>query len=439
MGVFTLTVAALFALLRATGASAVMSLTPLIHRIDGAGVVGGGGRSGNGAGDAGGGSGVSNTIVDVDFPDPVDWFIEPGIEWLSDQLLTATETATGYVSDLVSGMPAPGEPTNISSWTNPTNGLWPGVWDATFYSLALAGVILIIAGTWAFRHSDARERRSALKQVAVSTIMVLATWVVAPLGLHIGSELGLALAPDGSEFVSSPGNFARFGFGIVLAVVLAALDLTIILIGLLVLGAQYFLAHAVVFFWPVGWALRPFGGYLESIGNFVLYLYAGLITLKVGQSMILRLVFELPWGSNISGFLGFMATLAGIAFALILFPAAMLRQVTVGAAVGLGMPRSYRARRRTRQARERVSGVRDRFSDSGRGSRSSDASRFSSIRGWIGRGSRDSSSSSSTSTSSDEGGGQDSTPSDDGDGQSESNEDREKRRTDYVTGDRAYQ
>ncbi|KOX92718.1 hypothetical protein AMR74_16715 [Halorubrum tropicale] len=333
-------------------------------------------------------------------------------------------------------MPAPGEPTDISSWTEPTNGLWPGVWDATFYSLALAGVILIIVGTWAFRHSDARERRSALKQVTFSTIMVLATWVVAPLGLHIGSELGLALAPAGSEFVATPGNFARFGFGIVLAVVLAAVDLTIILIGLLVLGAQYFLAHAVVFFWPVGWALRPFGGYLESIGNFVLYLYGGLITLQVGQSMILRLVFELPWGSNISGFLGFMATIAGIAFALILFPAAMLRQVTVGAAVGLGMPRGYRARRRTRQARERVSGVRERFRESGRGSRSSDASRFSSIRGWFGRGSRDGSSSSSTA---DDNGDQESTPSDDGGGQSGSSDDREKRRTDYVTGDRAYQ
>jgi len=397
---------------------------------------------GNGNGDGGDGGGDTIVNVDIEWPDPVDWLIEPAVEWFAEELLSAAETATGYVSDLISGMPAPGEPTDVSSWAQPTNGLWPGVWEATQYSLALAAMLLIVAGTWAFHHSDLREQRASLKQVAVSAIMVVGTWVFAPLGLHIGAELSLALAPSGSEFVASPGNFARFGFGIVLAVVLAALDLTIIVIGLLVLGAQYFLAHAVVFFWPVGWALRPFGGYLRSVGDFVLYLYGGIITLKVGQAMILRLVFELPWGSDLSGFIGFLATLAGVAFALILFPAAMLRRVTMGSAVGLGMPRGHRARRRTDQVREQMANVRESFERSGRGSRSSDASRFRSPRGWFGggRGGDESSGSSTASSTSSSSGNssRNSSPSSDG-SDSDDSDDREKRRTDYVLGEHAYQ
>jgi hypothetical protein len=395
-----------------------------------------GGDGGNGGNGGGGGDG-GNTVVDVEWPDPVDWLIEPAFEWTAEQLLSAVETATGYVSTLISGMPAPGEPGDVGSWIQPTNGLWPGVWEATQYSIALAAMLLIVAGTWAFRHSDVHEQRSALKQVVVSTIMVVGTWVIAPLGLHLGAELSLAFAPGGGEFVSTPGNFARFGFGIVLAVVMAALDLAIILIALLVLGAQYFLAHAVVFFWPVGWALRPFGGYLRSVGDFVLYLYGGITTLKVGQSMILRLVFELPWGSDLSGFLGFLATLAGVAFALILFPAAMLRRVTMGSAVGLGMPRGHRARRRTQQMREQVSNVRDRFESSGRGSRSSDASRFRSPRNWFGGGSDsdgDSSSSSTSSSSGSSGGGSSSS-----DGDDDGDDGREKEKTDYILGEHAYQ
>jgi hypothetical protein len=392
-----------------------------------------------GGGDGGGG-GSTIVNVDIEWPNPVDWLIKPGFEWLADQLLSATETAAEYVSDFISGMPAPGSPTDVSSWVQPTNGLWPGVWEATQYSIALAAMLLVVAGTWAFRHSDVHEQRASLKQVVVSTIMVVGTWVFAPLGLHIGAELSLAMAPSGAEFISTPGNFARFGFGIVLAVVMAAVDLGLIVIGLLVLGAQYFLAHAVVFFWPVAWAVRPFGGYLRSVGDFVLYLYGGIITLKVGQAMILRLVFELPWGSDVSGFLGFIATLAGVAFALILFPAAMLRRVTMGSAVGLGMPRGHRARRRTGQMRDQLSNARERFQSSGRGDRSSDASRFRSPRGWFGGG-RGGSDSSSSSTSSSSGSSErDSSPSSDGGEDADGSDgDREKRRTDYVLGDRAYQ
>lgn len=301
-------------------------------------------------------------------------FAEAIINYIVSGLLDGIAFLAGYVTRLIAGMPAPGTSTDISSWSSPNDGLWPGVYDATKFSIALAAIGLVIASSWGFRHGDIYQQREAQRRVAVGFVMVLLTWVVAPLGLHLGAQLSIAVAPSGHEFTASLGNFAKFGFGPVLALILGGVDLVFILLGLLVLGAQYYLAHLIVFLWPLAWALRAFDGYMNSLGTFILYLYGGLITLNVGQAMMLRFIFELPWGrGGVPPFLGFISTVAGLAIALILFPAAMLHRITTASAVGLGVSaQSHSTHRRTQELRDSVGDLRESFRESGRGQRSTD-------------------------------------------------------------------
>jgi hypothetical protein len=148
---------------------------------------------------------------------------------------------------------------------------------------------------------------------------------------------------------------------------------SVVLIGILVLAVQYFLTHVVVFFWPLAWAAWSLGGYPRSLGTLNIYLWGTLIALNVIQSLLLRMLFELPWGSTdaATALMSFAATIAGLLVALVLLPYTLLKQSTVGAAVGLGVSAGADAiADGTSEARERVDDVRERFDDSGRGWRS---------------------------------------------------------------------
>lgn len=321
------------------------------------------GRTGNATGQSGGGLfGLSPAIF---FGGALDWFIK--------QAQQGFVQALDVIPQLVNGMAAPGVATNPATWINPQNGLWPGVYEATQLSIALAVIGLTVAGSAAFRHGDAYVRRQKFRRLGLATVMVLLTYFLAPMGLHVGSVIGRSLAPSGAEFAQDPANLAKFGVGLIIAGVLAFAQTAVVAIGLFVLAAQYFLTHLVVFLWPVGWALRAFDGFLKSLGDFVIYLYGGLIALNVAQAMILRFVFELPWytGSLTGSLMGFLGTTAGLAFALIWLPKSMLVKVTAGSAVGLGVSAGQRATKRgATQTRERLQETVSEYRSSGRGTRS---------------------------------------------------------------------
>jgi len=94
-----------------------------------------------------------------------------------------------------------------------------------------------------------------------------------------------------------------------------------------------------VYLWPLAWACRAHDGFVKSLGETVTYLFGVVVALKLVQALIVRLLFELPlWGEGAGTTLvSMLMTVAGLAFAFIIFPKNMIDHANDAASVSLGM------------------------------------------------------------------------------------------------------
>lgn len=300
-------------------------------------------------------SGISDLPQEIydKLPPIITDTVATGQELLSGILSSAASGFVGLFGDtveLATYVPAPGDPTDPSTWVpvdssgNAKNTLWGDVYDATQINIALAIIMLAFSGALNFRYSNAVRRRQAWKTWGLSFSMVFLTWFIAPFGLHVASTLSDGLAPGASEFldVFSGGftDFAKFGYGLFINAVIVVLFPAIGFIGLLVITVQVFLLLLVIYLWPLGWAAVSFKeGYLHSVGQFVVNLYGGLLVLNVAQGLILRLLLSVDFTqASVQGTLMSLLMIpGGVLFATVLLPYAMLKQITMGAGVDLGM------------------------------------------------------------------------------------------------------
>lgn len=293
-------------------------------------------------------------------PDIVKDPIGTAQSWVSGLLSWAVSgfvSLFGDIVELATYVPAPGNPTDPSTWVpvdgngNAKNTLWGDVYEATKINIALAIIMLAFSGALNFRYSNAVRRRKAWKAWVLCFSMVFLTWFIAPFGLHIASTLSDGLAPGANEFLGSLSKnfsgFGKFGYGLFINLIIVTLFPAIGFIGLLVIAVQVFLLFLVIYLWPIGWAALSFKeGYLHSIGQFIINLYAGLLVLNVGQAMILRLLFKVDFTQvSIQGsIMSLLMIPGGVLFATVLLPYAMVKQITMGAGVNLGMRNlSYQA------------------------------------------------------------------------------------------------
>lgn len=331
-----------------------------------------GGSDGNGTG-TGGSSGpptpapvpnstaANNTTGNggwLGIPNPIDALgntVGWAIGGVIHESMTAINMGVEYIVILFSGVPAPGEADDPSTWYNPDNGLWGSVYETWKYIIGLSIMITMAGIMLTLSRESGRQRQKELIQHGKSLTFQVFTFPLAAMGLHIANAISLGIAPGRQEFLASTGGIARLIGGGLFGIIVAYVATGVILAGMGMLLIQYVLVHATVFLLPLGWALNPYGGTFRSWGVVPLYLYGLLIGTKIVQSAILRWLFSISWTSAEGALLGPLVTFAGLAFALYWFPKQMIQQASQAASVGLGMSAFEQADRDTlSHARERV-------------------------------------------------------------------------------------
>jgi hypothetical protein len=271
------------------------------------------GDGGNGGDNGGGG------IIDI--PDP--WEFTVGIiKGVVESALNGAKALVDAFSDVIFGVPAPGEMTDPATWVAPTGNPWGAVWK--FYwlmaSLALVGIVIQAMLVSSESTSD-RERRKGFVRCAKYAGMIFGGWFVAVAGLHLGDALTTGLAPSGAEFFEGPENITKLGLGIIVGAGLLILQTGTAIIAIGVVLTERVILIATVAFWPIWWMFKARkGGFSGSVAGIGLSAYVGVIGAKILQTGIARLLFMLSWTDSISGgvsailttSIGLLVTFAGI-------------------------------------------------------------------------------------------------------------------------------
>lgn len=266
---------------------------------------------------------------------PSDWVLS--MLWgVAERVFEEIEASVDILASAPVGLPAPGDISSPSTWANPTNGFWPAVYSAMGWTYFL-GIMWQVVQTAMWFGRSPEVRRSQGKRLAISWIMTLGMWIFAPLGLHIFGEAAVEIAPSGEDFMQSPGDFAKFGFGIVLMAILLAVAANVVAIGLIVMFLIYIIAHLTVLFWPLMWPAWASEGQAQSYGAMGIYLHGAVMVIGIIQAIILLMLFNIDFTTSPLGPLGaLVAMTAGLLAALVYIPYSVLKNAHGGAAVLLG-------------------------------------------------------------------------------------------------------
>ncbi|MWG35280.1 hypothetical protein [Halomarina oriensis] len=293
------------------------------------------GPNGTGGSPTGGGIGIG-------IGNPADLFMDILSEFV-EVLLGVGEGTIDLFNTFVFQIPAPGVASQPETWTDPNNGLWGGVYGAMGTTVALGVVMIAGAVGVSFLHGDQRSRRAAWRRCGLASLLLLLGIAVPAIVLHATNAVVSALAPSGSEFFQTPGNVGKLGAGVGLALVLGILQTAAVGGAIVVLMLERMLVYMTVYLWPLAWACYAWDGFVKSLGQTIIYLFGVVVAMKLVQALVVRLLFELPWGESVSTSVAATGmTVAGLGFALILFPKAMLDHANDAASVSLGLNSAHR-------------------------------------------------------------------------------------------------
>lgn len=293
--------------------------------------LGGGGSGGNGGNGSSGGG-----LLGVDIPsfDPVK-----NLKKIFQALLNFPGWVFSQSNEMIFGVPAPGQADKPQTWLSPSNGLWSGLIDYTKVTTGLAVVMMMISGSLAFYHEGTRAQKEAWTRWLIALIMILTTWTLLPLVLHMADALSTNLRPGSQEAFSSLANKGKITAGLVGLVIAAVTQFSVLGVGIFVLIIERFLIYLCFGLWPIAWALRSTRfGFARSIGETVVFMLGVTIVTKIGQALIARLLFSLDWqGISPNTVFLVLAICAGAFFMLIYFPWKMMEHANAAASVSLGM------------------------------------------------------------------------------------------------------
>ncbi|KYH23725.1 hypothetical protein HAPAU_42050 [Halalkalicoccus paucihalophilus] len=330
---------------------------------------GAGGTIGNSDGGDGGIFNVEERVKSL-----IDALVADGIAGLQKIIDTLVEE----LNYLLFSLPAPGEPSDPMSWYLPDNGWWPDI--MRFYGIMASAAFAIFVPSLmlAMIKNDSRETRNRARFVLKAMGMVLAGPLLIGAFLHTFNGVNVALAPSGTEFLSTPQDAAQLSVGATLFLILLKFHAVIILLGLVLQLAQFVLVHVAVGMWPASWGFRALPSpTFEALGEFGVNTIPLLVLLNFGQVAILRLLFEINWGAY--GWGAVIAGLLGTAVVLLLTlvgaPYMLFKQQWQAVGVSIGTKQAKQAGSDAADfASAKFENVRARFDDSARGSGSSDSS-----------------------------------------------------------------
>lgn len=255
-------------------------------------------------------------LVELDLGEALTKMIEYGVDKMLAGIAALIDTFNQYIL----GVPAPGDPTEVSTWMSPGHP-WPAVYGVYGIMSALAIALLTPSFMVATDTVDPQQRRSRLVELGKAAFFILLGVPVVAFCLHFGNELSQVIAPSGYEFISSSSGIGDLGLGLIFGAILLWVKGTVVGIGILMSIMIYMSVYIIVAFWPFFWALRvqPQAD-LQSVGIVGISILPLLIALRFSQSGILRLVHQLPYDSLGGTAFKLLAITAGLVIALLALP-----------------------------------------------------------------------------------------------------------------------
>ncbi len=312
----------------------------------------------------------------------------PG-EWAHSVAVYFTTAALNELIALINALhayaiqvPAPGEATDPSTWTEPESGFWQTVYSVMSWPLVLGIMWLITQFGISFSYDSAEKRRRSWKRVGFAGLMIFGTFVFFPGLLHLFAELAQEIYPDGEQFISVDGA-VRFGLGVIVLAVLVFFKGIIVIAALVAIIAMNFLTYVVGLFWPLMWAAWASHGQARAYGSFGLFIFGGLLALSIIQSIILRFLIFLPLGESVAGTAGSIVLIAfGVGFALAYLPWKFLQKAQLAASIKMGREPTEKALDRTvHRAPGEVKRIASDFYDRGSGEQTT-LDQYSTGSGW---------------------------------------------------------
>ncbi|UPM42917.1 hypothetical protein [Halocatena salina] len=254
--------------------------------------------------------------VDVDIGE----IIRKTFEFTASLTIDMIELGINTFNDYIIGVPAPGNPTEVSTWISAENP-WPAVYGVYGIMTTVAIALLTPSFMVATDTVDPQQRRERWLELGKAAFFILLGIPVVAFCLHLGNELIQAIAPSGYEFISSTAGVSDLSLGLLFGVLLVWAKGTIVGIGLIIAIMIYMSVFILVAFWPLFWALRvqPQSD-LQSYGTVGISMLPLIILLRFTQSGILRLLHQLPYDSLGDLAIKVIAIVAGLSIALIGLP-----------------------------------------------------------------------------------------------------------------------
>ncbi|WP_226013632.1 hypothetical protein [Halomicrobium salinisoli] len=224
-----------------------------------------------------------------------------------------------------------------------------------YWILSFIAILSLIPWTMLAMGQNAQRRRTTLRRVAIGFGMILAGPVVMPMGYHVGSVVGQAIAPSGTEFLQTPGNLSRLGIGIGMALVIAYINLIAVIVALLAYYTLYVVAFFVAALWPLYWGLyaAPFRT-LQTAGSVGIGAYATLPLILVVQTAVLRILFSLPL-EGLDIVTSVIVTVGGLLIAFLVLPKVLFNRLAPRSVAALSRSIDQQTVGRIKQKRKQIS------------------------------------------------------------------------------------
>lgn len=250
--------------------------------------------------------------------------LEDALQWLGENVAPYAAEAVDMFNGMIFGIPAPGKAAQISTWVNPTNGWWGTIFDFYVLFAVVMYVVLFIGGFASFGIGDELKKRQYIRGIIKALFQVIFGFYICALVLHAGDIASTAFIPSGAEFMQTPGDVTKLGLGLPVGIVLLIYNAGVVLFGILSVFLYYLAIHVLVAAMPLFITLRQMPQkQLQAVGNFGISAFVVLIFIRVFQSIVLRITFEVPWdGIGPALITGILGVCVGISFAFVIIPVA---------------------------------------------------------------------------------------------------------------------
>lgn len=254
-------------------------------------------------------------VPNIDIPGPWEW-VKGAIRGFVHGVTDGVSSFIEKFNSIFFGIPAPGSATNIGSWTNPSDGNWGGVWKMYWLNASIMFTFLVIANMWSFSNNDRAMQRDLFRKSIRGMFHILLGFIYLAALLHIGDIMATSFAPDGDQLLSTPGNIAKLGLGVVFGGLILLFKSGVVAVAVFIIILFYFTVLVLVAFWPwfITFRLLPIPAF-GSFGSLGVTALPSIVVLRVFQAACLQLLHLVTW--DITKGAAFIMALVGTAVGLL--------------------------------------------------------------------------------------------------------------------------